>query len=351
MSESTVDYKDLGSSYPRNASRMIAAFIDFLLITALSLTLEKLFSGIDFDNYVLYDLKSLSITLFITTVYFGIGNSYITRGQTLGKKAFGLHTVKILSKHDLEISFKFLTLKESILRFYLFIGLIILIGEVPDIFFKAKGLIINQSLQELNLYLAMQIMLFNGFLILFTNKKLGLHDIFVKSQVLHVDTKELPQIIENEIINATIEKLAAKSESGKIVTLFILALALNTISWSGSISKDPSIASIKASKFKIEKLFPVKIVEINKALDYGVKKENSLIFSVFLLNNSNNLSHDKRINLAANISEEINKNVINIKNFNLDSFLFYFLPDEKETTQTSNNSDMIEKLIEVNQIQ
>lgn len=229
-----------------HTSRLLAAFVDYLLLLILVPLVAYQFN---------HELLRFLATLLVGGSYYGIGNSEIMRGQTLGKKVFGLQVIDIESAKTLQFS-------RSILRFLLSFGLIITLAELPSIIYRKLGFSSSVYLIEAHLGLALLYTTLSLFSFLLLNRRSALHDLFCKTLVLRAS---------NDCSKQALAELLAKTPTKRSRQLVALALGilLASLLFIGGFSSDKEINQIKGAKYYLEQGLPIKIA-------YAVKEKGSL---------------------------------------------------------------------------
>lgn len=153
-------------------ARLLAAFIDWLVTYAVFLALAKL-------ELLPYDYGFLS-TLFFGLIYFGISNSSLVGGQTLGKVAFGLEVIKYNSQSQP----RFLSLGESVLRYLFTWGFYISLLEITPIYYRHNSTVTDYWQLQLPMLLANMLLLANLGSLFVHPQHRALHDIITGSIVV-----------------------------------------------------------------------------------------------------------------------------------------------------------------------
>jgi uncharacterized RDD family membrane protein YckC len=219
-------------------ARAIAAFVDYLVIFALCKALSSINLGYDFE---------FLLPLMVGAFYFSIGNSQVTLGQTLGKKAFGLKVISIDSPNQC------LSIGASLIRFLFLYGLIILTAEVPKLIFRHFSISASPVLLELNMLIALCYFLSNiGLLILGVNHR-GFHDLVCKSQVMR-----------NIEINEADSKNKLTGNSNSAILGIVIGALFSFVVWNFGLSEDEDINHILADKYVIENQLPLRIIHVER---------------------------------------------------------------------------------------
>lgn len=227
-----------------HTSRLLAAFVDYLLLSILVPLLAY-----KFENELLRFLA----TLLIGGAYYSIGNSEIMRGQTLGKKVFGLRVIDLNSASALSFN-------KSVLRFILSFGLIIALAELPSIIYRKQGLISSAYLIEAHLGLALLYTTISLFLFLLQATRSSLHDLLCQTIVIRTS--------ENCSKQTLLELFAKiKSQTSRGLAALALGTALAAFLFQGGFSSDPEINTIKGGKYYLEQELPIRIAYASREQD------------------------------------------------------------------------------------
>lgn len=283
-----------------HTSRLLAAFVDYLLLLILIPLVAYKFNN---------ELLRFLATLLVGGAYYGIGNSEIMRGQTLGKKVFGLRVVDIKSAETLKFP-------KSVLRFLLSFGLIIALAELPSTIYRKLGLLSSAYLIEAHLGLALLYTTLSLFFFLLLMRRSALHDIFCKTLVLRAASN-----CSKEALSELLTKTPAK-RSRELAAL-VLGTALASFLFLGGFSSDHEINQIKGAKYYLEQGLPIKIA-------YAAREEGLL--ALYLSVEKEDLSSKEKDNqiFSDQIFQKLkDKNLLVAK-----SMKFYFLwakdPAQKE---------------------
>ena len=168
--------------YSKFWNRVGAYLIDILILGLTGFILGLFFK----DIFVQLGTQALLVGFIISLVYFGIGNSKICNGQTLGKKAM---KIKVVDK-NLEL----ISLQKSILRTLIYI--------VPY-FFLNYGL--NGSNQFSTLFIAKGIILLSFLIVLpvhfiiNSSTRQAIHDLILKSYVIELSSYPGQQLQKSKL--------------------------------------------------------------------------------------------------------------------------------------------------------
>jgi uncharacterized RDD family membrane protein YckC len=234
-----------------NLSRTIALILDFFLLTTCVMILG--FQGwVDFDYSF---LASIAWGL----LYFGIGNSSTFNGQTLGKKAFG---IKVVSAKPNSLGQE-INISEGLLRYMLSFGILILLSEVPKIFFREYSVVAFPIYLEFNMFLGMLIFFFSVACVLIKKDRRALHDLLLGTVVIscpkNIPTEEMASALKSEIIPPSKEEF--KKENG---LCFLVSFLMASLFWFLSINHSPSFSNVAKYQYVIENDYPVRFLNIQE---------------------------------------------------------------------------------------
>ena len=257
----------LNPIYSKFWNRVGAFFIDIIVLALLGFILGLFLK----DTFVQLGSQALLIGFIISLVYFGLGNSLIFKGQTLGKKILKLRVV--------DKNLDTISLQKSLLR--------TLIYTVPY-FFLNYGL--NGSTQFSTLFIAKEIILLSFLIILpihfiiNSSTRQAIHDLILKTYVVELEAYPGQQL--------------KKSRFSPIIYSGIVLIVLITLFIFFNLQNRNLIETAK------------KLVPISEQIDRNNEVQNSSIsqnFSTVLkLGSDENIS--KTNSLVLDI--ELNKNLI-----------------------------------------
>jgi uncharacterized RDD family membrane protein YckC len=309
-----------------NLSRTIALILDFFILTACVMILG--FQGwVDFDY-------SFVASIVWGLLYFGIGNSSTFHGQTLGKKAFG---IKVVSAKTSTLGQE-INLSEGFLRYFLSFGILILLSEVPKIFFRKYSIVAFPVYLEFNMFLAMLIFFFSIACVLIKKDRRALHDLLLGTIVItcpkNTPTEEITSALKSEII--ILPKEESRKENG---LCFLFSFMMASLFWFLSINHSPSFSNVAKYQYFIEHNYPVRFLNM---------QETKEIISITLALVSTDQHSKKLSELIGN--ELLKKNTIvspNIKHFYFEFFnlknrgeepkLYSFEIETREVEEVKNN--------------
>jgi len=160
---------------PRNVSlaaplpaRGIAAFVDYFVLMVTLSALAKMTSEVDI-RFVL--------TFVVALLYYGLGNSRLTRGQTLGKKLFGLRVVGTNEESPLPIA-------HSVARFTMLFGVIMLLRDGFSLYFRHQAFVASPIILEFPMLCCLMFFFANIGCVVLAKRHQGFHDLLGKSIVI-----------------------------------------------------------------------------------------------------------------------------------------------------------------------
>lgn len=277
------------------APRLLAALVDYLVVTALLLASSQL---------VPYSDWQFLIPLVCGAFYLGIGNSEATSGQTLGKRVFGLQTLRITSgEKESEIQLGFLPVFRSVFRYFLSFGILILVSELPPLLYRAYEFHASSHLLELHMIMVLAYFFADIFYALVHPTHRSLHDIFSGSIVTRGAFSEYQTLRTSTLF--------APNSLTKTSGIIILSILLSSGLWLMGGVHNPTVATIGEQRYVLENRFPIRIL----AIDHG---DRSVELHCLILQNN---------------QEELDKTIEEVRQFLIPHF-------EREPKETR-----IEKLI------
>ncbi len=231
-------------------ARILAAAIDYLVVSAL------LFGSM---HLVSYSDWQFLIPLFCGVLYFGAGNSEVTGGQTLGKKAFGLRVISACEEKRSDFSNIYLSLSQSILRYFLSFGSLVLLAEIPPLLYRASASQLPSSVLEAHMFVAMAYFIANaGFAVAHPLHK-AIHDVFTPSLVVRGQPRENHALLLSGIST----KMSFIRGAIPIALAVLLAFGL----WRIGGVHSPASASVNELRYQIESRFPFRLLSVTESKD------------------------------------------------------------------------------------
>jgi len=217
---------------------MLALFIDYVFLSALIFFTEK---AIGSSDYLFF------ITFLITGFYFTFCNSELCTGQTLGKKVLGLKTLNSSGKALLDPT-------KSALRFFFSFGIIILLSEIPNLFYREQGVVASPFLLEFHMLLVMLLCSLSLCFSALTGSHRSIHDIICKTIVLR-----------NFEITSIDEELNLQFESSKKNKIWLSAFAFFAafFLWSLGVVQPKAVSNVNMRKYKIEKELDTRLLSVS----------------------------------------------------------------------------------------
>ncbi len=226
--------------------RLLAAFIDYLTVSALVIFFSRWVKNPDWQA-----APAFSAAL----VYFTIGNSVLTGGQTLGKKVFGLQVISKQQRGPL-----FLPLWRAALRYIASFGVYVLGAEVPYAYYRAHSITGSPLVLEFHMLILLVYACTNFSYLLFEPQRRGLHDLLSGSRVVRAQ-KLLGTISDGELpvcIKAAPLKMVRRNS-------FFAHLAGTTtggLLWALSVFHANAVVDVQGQRFKLEHDFSLRITSI-----------------------------------------------------------------------------------------
>ncbi len=228
------------------AGRAIAAFVDYLVLMALLM----FFSGYIFS----FDYEFLW-SLILGCCYFGIGNSEILGGQTLGKRAFGIRVVGPNGP---------ISLAKSFLRYTVAFGLPLLLVGIPPLLLRSSAVVAAPSLTELNMLAVLVYSIWNFSAILVRKSRRAMHDVFSSTMVVQVTKPE-----DKHDFSLLFKPDGVFADSPKQATWISIALGFvfGSVLWWYSVQQPVLVESIHRNRFQIEQQFGIRILSLSARSD------------------------------------------------------------------------------------
>lgn len=222
-------------------ARILAAFVDSLVIQALLLAVHALYPAVEYQW-----IASIGFCL----LYFGVGNSHISGGTTLGKRAFGLQVVHSITSEPLSLA-------QSIKRSVFHSILAQLVIEVPSIFFRQYGVTGSPYLLDTPMLLVLVYSFWNYSLPLANDFRRAGHDFLASSIVISrrdTDARE-------EHAQTT----KAQTRNRNYLTLQLpLSICIAFLAWIGSTTQPPLVEKVQFARYLLERDFPVRITGLHQ---------------------------------------------------------------------------------------
>ena len=216
------------------SARALAAFIDSLMIQALVIPCSTLLPS---GQYLLL------LTIGVCFFYFGIGNSLITSGSTLGKKAFGL-CVRHSQTND------FLSIPQSMLRCSFHTVIPLLFIEVPPMFYRSSAVEGSPLLLDSPMLIVLCYTIWNFTLPIVSGRARAGHDFVARSVVMR----------KGQVNQSSASSL--KVESFFHLRHFIISLVVGAIFWTLSISNRENVTALHRVRYLLEHELAFRIISI-----------------------------------------------------------------------------------------
>ena len=224
-------------------SRLVAAFIDYVLLLALLFLSRNLSAASPL-------LRFLSIFL-SSAGYYSLCHSFIGRGQTLGKKAFGLRVIREGTDGRTHLS-----PIEAFVRFLGIFGALILLAEIPPLLYRSTAFSGSVYLIEFHMLLAMMLVFSNLGLLFFDPLRRGLHDFILPTRVVMS-----PKTLE--------ERSLAQSaiETKRLSPILGIACLAALCFWGFGLSALGELRGLQEVRYTLEKRFEVELVSFSRSGD------------------------------------------------------------------------------------
>ena len=228
-------------------SRVLAGLIDYFFVTALFVVLSAFVREPDFAGLV---------TLVASMIYFSLGNSALTRGQSFGKRAFGLRVCALDGG--------LLTMPRALVRFFAWLGVIIICSELPAQLFRYLALRAEPMLLEAPMLFVMSYFIGNMAVMVFDPLHRGLHDRVARSIVLRTGALRYEPGSETVAnIRSLLDSTAAKSRT----TLLALTggAMIGALLWALGVESSPGVAAVSRSRYVLEHELPIRFSALQEA--------------------------------------------------------------------------------------
>lgn len=244
------------------ASRALAVFVDYIVLMAVCLGMHS-FLGFSDSIWV--------AAFFLGLIYFSIGNSFITSGQTIGKKAFGLRVVSTSSLEQV----RYIHLKESFIRYLSSYGLLILLAELPPIVFRYFAVAAPVYQLEFPMLIAVSYFLANVGYLLFHPIQSSIHDSVSRSMVLRIeDVSRVPSDAEFRLQQGNTSFFSFQKPRYGVIIGILLASVL----WALSLSYSDKESLILSKRFTLEHALDIRLLEVSETtsgLSFDIHIEDS----------------------------------------------------------------------------
>lgn len=221
--------------------RFLAMLVDYLLIFSLLMLFGKFLPNPDLQWQLAFILGA---------IYFSACHSKFFGGYTLGKRAFGLRVIDIPTQGPLCFG-------QAFFRYFFTYGLIILLSELPPVYFRNHRIEAAPGWLEFNMLLAL---CYFGFLILsvlLSNSRRGFHDQLSGSMVLR-----------NEETSAGIAEDSKRYV--KLAGAAVLSAVISYFVWHQGIPRDRTERLIFSKRYVLEHDLNLRFLRIqiaNKQLE------------------------------------------------------------------------------------
>ncbi len=228
--------------------RILAALIDYLFVSVLFVLFSRVMPNPDYA-FIPGLLSGL--------IYFTVVHSELARGQSLGKRLFGLRVVK---RNDSRL---FLSQIEAAARYLGFIGIVLLVREAPPVYFRKFGVVGDPGLLDLPMLLAL-VYLFGNFVCLALDPlHRSLHDRIAGSVVLRGETDDAALV-------SRFRSMLDGRESSRLrspVVLSATGALIGAALWVLGLGSDPEITAISTRRYKLEHELPFRLVSLSASRD------------------------------------------------------------------------------------
>ena len=253
-------------------SRLLAATIDYSLwfISFRYISALGLFS---------YDLLFFN-TVITGFLYFTIANSWVCRGTTVGKLLMGLRTRNPKTKG-------FLSIPQSAFRFFCSHGIIIILFELPEIYFRSQASTSWLAHSNIQSFIASGLYLASLGIFIAHPTKRALHDFISNSIVIRQTTVDSTETSSSQVTYNTTRSTYIGAICG-IIFAFVL--------WQMSLTRPILESQISNRKYLIESKLPVRLRSIS------VTNNSAQLQATIIKQDKEQLSHLK---IAEKLASEI----------------------------------------------
>jgi uncharacterized RDD family membrane protein YckC len=275
------------------SSRILAALIDYFVVWTVSSILRvpviNLLSS-SLEPSTLYDFQFI-FTLVVGGLYLGLGNSFLTTGQTLGKKIFGLRVIDLNKKKQAI----FLSIYKSFFRYFCTFGVIILAAEIPSMYFRNNSIVLPLHLLEFHMLIALTYTMLNASWFVFNIHHRAMHDVLSSSMVI----RSYHRILDKSVLEEDIKIFLNQSQALPLAVNYNLNSLLKTIVgiltgtalwYAGIIHSDP-MRLITEHKYIIEQGHSIRVISIQV-------NNMSLTLKAFVLEETNKDYNELAKNIA-----------------------------------------------------
>ena len=228
--------------------------------------------------------NAICLGIIISILYFTLGNSYVFKGQTLGKK---ITNIVVINKQG-----NYLSLKESFIR-YFFLEIITVGNAVFHLLEYIFPYKIFLSISMRFSYIFFILTIINIIFVIFHKQKRGIHDLIAGSFVIHKD-----------FLNISKEVVSQNYSFRKDMKLGLIGLAIS-LTIAITINILPSILFKNISWDKLQKLhFDLSKYQTTKEIRYSritIHNNEYLIITFRLLKKQNKLNKSEIGNYMDNI--------------------------------------------------
>jgi len=221
-------------------SRLLAAFIDYLVLMALTLLL----SGITVDP----DLQTLCLVI-ASASYFTIAGSWVLHGQTIGKRIFSLQTQRLNAKDGN----KLLSLPASFLRYLFTYGLVLSLAEGIPMLFRRAAFTAAPWLMEVHMYFALLLTVGSLLFFIFTAARRSIADLLLNTVVSSIAGDSNSENLTNSQINPSRSRTLALT-----IGTFLLAFLL----WLPAILMPSGVKEFMQNRYILEHQFPLRVISV-----------------------------------------------------------------------------------------
>ncbi|MFN8390562.1 MAG: RDD family protein [Bdellovibrionota bacterium] len=287
--------------------RAIGALIDYVVITSLFIVCSRLVADSDF---------LFLASFFSAGAYFTLSHSGRSKGQTIGKKPFGLRVVRTKGPGVL------LSAGQAFARYFMYLGAVVLLTEIPPLLYRRYAVVADPEILDAHMLIVLGYFFANLLSLLCDRDGRALHDRLTGSVVVRaaeVPTRsELDRYLQQPRVLTPLPTLFRKP-------LFQCAAGafLGAMMWYLGFSSIGELKELSAMRYQLENRFPYRIVSASS-------EENELEIQALLLD----AAPDAPSTFARQTVEQL-KSSGRFQEAQLDrvTFTFYLNPASKEQAE------------------
>ncbi len=218
-------------------ARVIAAIIDYIVVSGLFIAVSTLFPE---------SLPSGIAVFAVGALYFSLAHSFVGKGQTIGKALLGLRVYPVSGVGHLTFSAAFL-------RYFLLFGILIVISEAPPALYRERMVVAPSWQLELHMLVAFAWFFANTARVLADSLHRGFHDLGAASCVFR------PEIDGGQQIPHRPKGLTTK--------VVLAAALLSALPWWLGLGRPPAVEEILMKRYPLEKTLNIRLLNAQATPD------------------------------------------------------------------------------------